>query len=64
METLISDVASEKLPALFMQATQSAEVIALVKGEAHRSRAAADHIPVQIPNTISKVGDKAMLEQY
>jgi len=47
-----------------MQATESAEVIALVKGEVQRARATTDHKPVQIPNTLSKIGDKAMLEQY
>ena len=64
LETLISDMASDKLLAWSMQASQSTEVIALVKGEAQRTGATTDHKPVQIPNTISKVGDKAMLEQY
>ena len=63
LETLISDMASDKLPAWFMQAIQSAEVIALVKGEAQREGATADHRPVQIPNTLSKVEDREMLEQ-
>ena len=62
LETLTSDMANDKLPAWFMQAIQSAEVIALVKGEAHRTRATDDHMPVQIPNTLNKVEDRAMLE--
>ncbi len=37
--------------------------MALVKTEAKRSGDIADHMPVQIPNTLSKVGDKAVLEQ-
>ena len=61
LETLISEMANDKLPAWFTQATWSAEVIALVEGEAQRIGAATYHILVQIPNTISKVGDKAML---
>jgi hypothetical protein len=64
LETLISDMANDKLPPWFMHATQSAEVIALVKGEAQIASATPNHRPVQIPNTISKIGDKAILEQY
>jgi hypothetical protein len=37
LETLIIDMANDKLPAWFMQTTQSAEVIALVKWEAQRA---------------------------
>ena len=61
LEILISDMANDKLPSWLMQATQSSEVIALVKGEAQRTRAATYHRPAQIPNTISKVRDKVML---
>jgi hypothetical protein len=37
--------------------------MALVKAEAAREGEVADHRPVQIPNTLAKAGDKAMLEQ-
>ena len=37
LETLISDMANDKLPAWFMQAIQSAENISLLKGEAQRT---------------------------
>ncbi len=46
-----------------MQAIQAAELMALVKAEAKREWEVADHIPVQIPNTLAKMGDKAVLEQ-
>ena len=36
----------------------------MVKGEAQRTGSTTDHRPVQFPNTICKIGDKAMLEQY
>ena len=64
LETVIIDMANDKLPAWFMHATQSAKFIALVKGEAQRTRAIANHRPVQILNTISKVGDKVMLQKF
>jgi hypothetical protein len=38
--------------------------MALVKAEAAREGEVADHRPVHIPNTLAKVGDKAMLEQF
>ena len=37
--------------------------MALVKVEASQAGGVADHIPIQIPNTLAKVGDKAVLEQ-
>ncbi len=37
--------------------------MALVKAEAAAEGKAADHRPIQIPNTMAKVGDKAVLEQ-
>ncbi len=51
------------LPAWFMQTIQAAELMALVKAEAAREGEIADHRPVQILNTLAKVGDKAVLEQ-
>ena len=37
--------------------------MALVKAEKKPSQTVADHMPVQIINTLAKMGDKAMLEQ-
>jgi len=37
--------------------------MALVKAEKKPSQTVADHMPVQIPKTLAKVEDKAMLEQ-
>ena len=37
--------------------------MALVKAEATQAGGVADHRPEQIPNTLAKVGDKAVLEQ-
>jgi hypothetical protein len=34
----------------------------LVKAEKKATETVADHMPVKIPNTLAKVGDKAMLE--
>jgi len=63
LEELLSNMANDKLPGWFMQAVNSAELMALVKAEKKTSHTVADHMPVQIPNTLAKVGDKAMLEQ-
>ena len=46
LETLISDMVNDKLPAWFMRSTQAAEVIAIMKREVERAGAKADHIPV------------------
>ena len=64
LELLISDMANDKLPAWFMRATQDAEVIAIVKKEAEEQGRTSYHRLVQIPNTISKLEDKAVLAQY
>ena len=45
-----------------MQAIQAAELMALVKAEKKETQTVADHRPVQIPNTLTKVGGKAMLD--
>ncbi len=63
MDMLLTDMANDRLPAWFMHAVQAAELMALVKAEAKRPGDIADHRPVQIPNTLSKVGNKVMLEQ-
>ncbi len=62
-EKLLSDMANGRLSAWFMHAIQAAQLMALVKTEAKREGEIADHMPVQIPNTLAKVGDKAVLEQ-
>jgi len=64
LELLISDMANDKLPVWFMRATQTAEVIAIVKREAERAGGKADHRPVQVSNTINKPEDKAVLVQF
>ncbi len=56
-------MANNRMRAWFMQAIQAAELMALVKAKARREGEVADHRPVQIPNTLAKVGDKAVLEQ-
>jgi len=57
-------MANDEMLAWFMRATQDAEVIAIVKREAEEQERTAEHRPVQVPNTISKLEDKALLEQY
>ena len=64
LELLISDMANDKMPAWFMRATHDAEVIAIVKRETEEQERAANHRPVHVPNTISKLKDKAVLAQY
>ena len=64
LELLIGDMANDKMPAWFMRATQDAKVITLVKREAEEQERTADHMPVQVRNTISKLEDKALLAQY
>ncbi len=54
-------MAHEKMPGWFMQAVQLAELMAPVKAEIKQSETAAHPKPVQIPNTLAKVGDKAIM---
>jgi hypothetical protein len=61
LKTPINDMANDKLPAWFTRATQAAEVIAIVKREAEIQGRSTDHMPIQVPNTISKLEDKAVL---
>ncbi len=63
LDALLIDMANDRLPRGFMQAVQSAELMTLVMIEMKQSETVADHVPVQISNTLAKVGDKAMLEQ-
>jgi hypothetical protein len=64
LELLLSDMANDKMPGWFMRVTQAADVIALVKGEKEQRVKTTDHMPVQIPNTLTKVGDKAVLQIF
>jgi hypothetical protein len=54
-------MANDKMPGWFMHETRAADVIAPVKGEMKTIVDTTDHMPVQIPNTVAKVGDKAVL---
>ncbi len=63
LEKLLTDMANDKMPGWFMQAIQAAELMALVKAEAARVSRVVDHRLVQVPNTLAKVGDKAVPEQ-
>ncbi len=63
LEKLLTDMANDMMPAWFMHAIHAAELIALVKAEATRVGGVADDRPVQIPNTLAKLGGKAVLEQ-
>ncbi len=60
LEKLISDMANDKLPPWFMQVMQGADLLAIAKTKGQESRK-AHHRPVVVPNTISKVADKAMV---
>lgn len=53
-------MAIDKLPTWFMQTILAAELMTLVKAEA---KLTGDHRPIQVPNTLAKAGDKAVLEQ-
>ena len=50
LELLLSDMGNDKILGWFMQATQSTEVIALVKGEAQRSGTTTKHMLVHTSN--------------
>ena len=54
-------MANGKMSAWFMEAIQAGELMAVVKAEATHVGGVADHKPVQIPNTLAKVGDKTVL---
>jgi hypothetical protein len=43
LEALLSDMANDKMPAWFMQAVQSAELLALVKADKKKEDRTADH---------------------
>jgi hypothetical protein len=56
-------MANDKLLAWFMRASQAAEMIAIIKREAEAQGRTTDQRPIQVPNTINKLGDKAVLAQ-
>jgi hypothetical protein len=64
LELLINDMANDKLPAWFMRATQDAEVTTIMKRETVEQGRTTNHMPVHVPNTTSKLDDKAVLAQY
>jgi hypothetical protein len=64
LEELLTNMANDKLSGWFMQTVQYAELMALVKAEKKATETVADHRLVHIPNTLAKVGDKAMLDQW
>ena len=61
MEDFITDMANDKMPPWFMQAMQGADLIAIIKTEGVTGHK-ADHRPLVVPNTLSKVADKTMME--
>jgi hypothetical protein len=63
LKKLLTDMANDMMPAWIMHAIQAAKLMALVLADATRVGGVADHKPVQISNTLAKVGDKAVLEQ-
>ena len=64
METLITDMANDKLQAWFMRTTQAREVITIVKRKEEVQERTSDHRPVQVPNTINKLEDKEVLPLF
>ncbi len=60
LETLISDMANDKTLGWFRHAMQAADLVAIVKNKPPLG-ALADYIPVEIPNTLFKIADKAII---
>jgi hypothetical protein len=63
LERLVSDMANDRLPPWFMQVMHGADFLAIVETEGNGSRK-ADHKSFIVPNTISKVADKAMAKKF
>jgi len=63
LEDFITDMVNDRLPPWFMQAMQGADMMAIVNAKGSGRRKAV-HRPVVMPNTISKIADKAMMEEY
>ena len=53
-------MANDRLSPWFMQAMQGAKLLAIIKTEGSEDNV-RDRIPVVMPNTISKMTDKALL---
>jgi hypothetical protein len=62
LEDFITNMANAMLPPWFMQTMQGAYLLAIIKAEARR-RYKPDHMHVVMPNTLSKITDKAMTEE-
>jgi hypothetical protein len=62
LEDFIIDMVKDKLPPWFMQAMQGADLLAIIKAKT-RGGLKADHMLVVMPNTLSKVTDRAMMEE-
>ena len=61
MKEFITNMANDTMPQWFMQAMQGANLMAIIKTEGV-TRRKVDHMPVMVPNTLSKVTDNAMME--
>jgi hypothetical protein len=62
LKDFITYIANDRLPPWFMHGMQEADLLEIIKTEARAGRK-ADHIPVAVPNTLSKIADKAMMEE-
>ncbi len=62
-EIFISDMVNGKLAPWAMQAFEGADLLALVKTK-NSGSIIADHILVVVPDTITKVADKAVLKEF
>ncbi len=62
-QKFITEMANDKLPPWFMQEIQGADLLAISKEEGRHGET-GDHRPVFIPNTISKLADKAMIQDF
>ena len=55
-------MANDRLPPWFMHDMEGADLLAIIKAEAKMGRR-ADRNPVVMPNTLSKITDKVMMEE-
>jgi hypothetical protein len=62
LDDFIPHMANDMLPPWSMQAMHGAYMLAIVKVGARAGRK-ADHMPVVVPNTLSKIADTAMMEE-
>ena len=63
MEKFVSDMENDKLPPWFMHVMQGANLLAILNTEGSEGQK-ADHMPIMVPITISKVSDKAMVKEF